>query len=40
MKDVVQKVNPGESFADLAHRLTGNEFVADETVKITVQITF
>ena len=40
MLNVGKKVNPNETFGDLAHRLTDNEHIANENVSIQVKITF
>ena len=39
MKAAGKKVAAELSFLDLAHQLTNNEFVGDETVKVTASIT-
>ena len=39
MNNAVQKVALGITYGDLAHELTDNEFVADETVKVIATIT-
>ena len=39
MKEAGKKVAKGQTFRDLAHQLTNNELVADETFKLEARIT-
>ena len=39
LRNAVQKVAKGLTFGTLAHQLTNNEHVGDETVKLSVTIT-